>query len=115
MPFNKRVRPFRWAIFFPLVIAVITLVLGAAVKFLWNAILPGLINVKTISFWQAVGLLVLCRILFGNFGRGRRGGGGPPMHRGGGALRDKLMNMTQEERERFREEWRNRCRPKRDR
>lgn len=114
MPFNKRGGPFRWMIFFPLVAVMIALLLGAAVQFLWNTILPGLLNVKTISYWQSVGLLVLCRILFGNFGRGRRGGRSP-MERRGGPLRDKLMNMTPEERERFREEWRNRCRPKRDR
>lgn len=114
MPFNKRGRRFRWILFLPLLVVLMILLLGAAVKFLWNNILPDLLHVNTISYWQAVGLLVLCRILFGTFGKGRRGGRSP-MERRGGPLRDKLMNMTAEERERFREEWRNRCRPKKDR
>jgi hypothetical protein len=62
---------------FPLMALAAALVLGAAVRWLWNAILPALLNVNPISYWQAVGLLVLCRILFGNFG-GRPGGFGAP-------------------------------------
>lgn len=114
MPFNKPRGRFRWMIFFPLMFAIVILLLGAAVQFLWNAILPSLIRVNLLTYWQAVGLLVLCRILFGNLGRGRRSGR-PPMDKRGGPLRDKLMNMTQEERERFREEWRNRCGPRKER
>lgn len=34
---------------------------------LWNLLLPEIIGVKTISFWQAMGILVLCKILFGGF------------------------------------------------
>jgi len=52
------------------------LVFGAAavavfsfiVMSLWNAILPAVIGVKLISFWQALGILVLSKILFGGFG-----------------------------------------------
>ena len=30
-----------------------------------NVLMPGIFAVRTISFWQALGLLVLCKILFG--------------------------------------------------
>ncbi|MEI9958026.1 MAG: hypothetical protein WDM90_17370 [Ferruginibacter sp.] len=62
------------------------LVFGAAavalfsfiVMSLWNNILVGVIGVKIISFWQALGILVLSKILFGGFhGRGGRFRGGP--------------------------------------
>ncbi|MFN8347303.1 MAG: hypothetical protein U0X91_20030 [Spirosomataceae bacterium] len=99
-------------LFFPLMAAAAVLLMGAVVRFLWNAILPALIGVSVISYWQAVGLLVLCRILFGNFGRG--GMGRPPRwesKRGfqGGQWRNKWADMTEEEREKLKEEWRRRC------
>lgn len=79
---------------------------------LWNAILPDIFTAKPISFWQALGLLALARILFGGF-RGPWGGGGNPgRYRGngpGGAWREKWKNMSAEERVKFRSEWRKRC------
>ena len=41
---------------------------GFAVKYLWNHVMPGLFPVPSISFWQAIGLLLLGRLLFGRFG-----------------------------------------------
>jgi hypothetical protein len=86
--------------------------LGAVVMLLWNAILPDLVRANRINYWQAVGLLALCRILFGNFG----GRGPGPRHRGFGPdagmrdrMRDKWMQMTPEERTRFRADWQDRC------
>jgi hypothetical protein len=46
---------------------------GLAVKTLWNALLPDITGASTITFWQALGLLLLSRILFGGFGRGPAG------------------------------------------
>jgi hypothetical protein len=43
---------------------------GGVVQLLWNWLLPDLLHVRTVSFWEALGLLALCRILFGGFGRG---------------------------------------------
>jgi hypothetical protein len=55
-------------------IALFTLLGGEVVKLLWNGLLPALFGFPVITFWQAIGLLVLCRILFGGFGRhGGRG------------------------------------------
>ena len=41
---------------------------GELVMHLWNWLLPALFGWHPIGFWQALGLLVLCRILFGGFG-----------------------------------------------
>ena len=43
------------------------LLLSGALMFLWNAILPQLTHLTVINYWQALGLMVLCRILFGGF------------------------------------------------
>lgn len=57
-------------------------VLGSLVMLLWNAILPALFTgVRPIGYLQALGLLVLSRILFGGF---RGGPGGWHRHRHGG-------------------------------
>jgi hypothetical protein len=84
-------------------------VLGLAVMALWNAVLPGLTGLHTISFAQALGLLVLARLLFGSF-RGRRHGGWFWRHR----MRARWEQMSPQERERFREALQARgncCRP----
>lgn len=74
---------------------------------LWNSILPGVIHVSTITFWQAAGILLLGKILFGGFPGGRGGWG---RHRGWrGRMADKWQNMTPEEREKFKQQWNERC------
>ena len=42
---------------------------GEIVMQLWNWLLPPLFGWRQITFWQALGLLALCRILFGGFER----------------------------------------------
>ena len=57
-----------------LAIVLFTFIGGEAVKLLWNWLLPPLFGWPAVTFWQALGLLVLSRILFGGFGRhGGRG------------------------------------------
>ena len=74
---------------------------GTLVKLLWNALLPPLFGWHEVSFWQALGLLVLCRILFGGV---RLHGGGPSLGRRWAARwGDRWAAMTPEERERFRQ------------
>ena len=92
-------------IFFLVIIAI--LVFATIVMALWNAILPGVIGVKAISFPQALGILLLSKILFGGF----RGGGGWAAHRRGRwmEMQQKMAAMTPEEREKFKSEWKNRC------
>ena len=56
------------------------------VRLLWNWLMPSLFGVREVTFWQALGLLTLCRILFG----------------GHGFYRSRSRGRTPEERERFR-------------
>lgn len=111
---GRRFRSGRF-IFFPMLFIGIAFLMGYAVMWLWNAILPQVTGAGMLSYWQAVGLLILCRILFGGF-RGR-GGGWAQRKKGftgpGPHLRQRWMQMSDEERAKFQEEWRERCR-KRD-
>ena len=80
----------------PLVI-IAAAVCGFVVMSLWNWLAPALFGWRQITFWQALGLLALCRILFGGFGWHR------PGRRGLRRRIGERCNMTPEERERFRE------------
>jgi hypothetical protein len=77
---------------------------GAVVMNLWNWLLPPLFGWGQITFWQALGLLALCRILFGGFGL--RGPGRYNFRR---RMAERWERMTPEERERFRQGMRSRC------
>ncbi len=81
---------------------------GELVRLLWNALLPPLFGWPGIGFWQALGLLALCRILFG--GLGCHGGAGPRLRgRVADRMAERWAHMTPEERERFRQRVRERC------
>jgi hypothetical protein len=77
---------------------------GELVQHLWNWLLPPLFGWRQVTFWQALGLLVLCRILFGG-GHGRRGAGRSDVRR---RIAERWERMTPEERERLRQGWRGR-------
>ena len=77
---------------------------GEIVLHLWNWLLPPLFGWREITFWQALGLLALCRILFGGFGF--HGSGRSNVRR---RMAERWEHMTPEERERFRQSWRGRC------
>lgn len=91
-------------IFIPFLIVGVLALISYIVMLLWNNLLPEIFHVTTITYWQAAGLLVLCKILFG-FG-GPRGRGGAPWMR---HKMERFKNMSPEEQERFREEMRARC------
>lgn len=95
----------RFPIFLLVVVALVFLA-AAAVMLLWNAVLPGIAPVKALTYPQALGLLALCRILFGGFGGRSRG---PAAWRGRAHWREKWRGMSEEDRLRFREEWKARC------
>ena len=105
----------KWIFFAPLAIAAMLLFIaigGAIVQLLWNWLLPPLFGWREVGFWQAVGLLALCRILFGGFG-GRGGSRGIVrrriMDRVADRVDDRWEHMTPEERDRFRQRMRERC------
>jgi hypothetical protein len=78
-------------------------VFGFVVTHLWNYLMPNLFGLRMITFWQAVGLMVLGRLLFGGFRPGRGG------FRWRGEMMRRWEQMTPEEREKFREGMRGRC------
>ena len=67
---NSNRRKFRPAkiLFFTLMAVLFVAVFGSIVMWLWNAILPDVLGVKPINWWQAIGIFVLFKILFGGFG-----------------------------------------------
>ena len=71
---------------------------GEIVLHLWNWLLPPLFGWRQITFWQALGLLALCRILFGRLGL--HGSGRSSFRR---RMKERCGHMTPEERERFRQ------------
>jgi hypothetical protein len=75
---------------------------GEVVMHLWNWLLPALFGVRTINLWQALGLLVLSRILFGGWG------GGNGHSKSQRPSDEKWKKMTPEEREKFRDDMRSR-------
>ena len=92
--------PFKFMLI-PIGVAAILMLVSYVVMQLWNNLLPAILHVSTITFWQAMGIFVLCKILFG-FGKG--GGFG---NRGNWFMRrrmeEKFERMTPEERERFKQ------------
>lgn len=108
-------RKWKWFYIAPLAILALLLFIalgGEIVQQLWNRLLTPLLGWRQITFWQALGILVLCRILFGGFG-------GHGSHRSNFRRRmsdrmadrvaDRWDHMTPEERERFRQRMRERC------
>ena len=85
-------------------IALFIFIGGTLVMYLWNWLLPPLFGWRMITFWQAIGLLALCRILFGGVsGRGYRS------NWRGRHMAERWERMTPEEREKFRQGIRGRC------
>jgi hypothetical protein len=97
----------KWIIVFaPVAIAAFIFIGGEVVMRLWNWLLPMLFGWRTVTFWQAVGLLALCRILFGGWG-----GHGTPRGNVRRRMGEKWEKMTPEEREKFRQRMGSRCGP----
>jgi hypothetical protein len=83
-------------------------VFGVAVMLLWNALIPQIFGLPQLNYLQAAGLLILARVLFGGIGGGGRGNAllwgaerdGHSFHHGN-KLREKWMNMSEDERLEF--------------
>ena len=76
---------------------------GGIVLYLWNWLLPPLFGWRQITFWQALGILALCRILFG--GSGWHGSVRSNFRR---RMEERCERMSPEERARFRQRMRER-------
>ena len=88
---------------FWLIFPLVALAIGLFVWFfqlLWNCILPDVIGVKSINYWQSFGILLISKILFGGIGcRGGRTG-----------FTSKIdvcnnSNFSEEEKAKFRNAW----------
>jgi hypothetical protein len=96
-------------VFIPLAIAAFLSIASFAVMELWNNLIPDIFHLGTITFGQAMGLFVLCKLLFG-FGKGGRGWGG----RGGAPwmrhrMEERFKSMTPEQKEKFKQKMRDRA------
>src|ERR1700674_2288779 len=80
-------------------------VFGYIVMWLWNNALAPVLHISTITFWQGLGILVLSKILFS----GPMGKSGPRRSYWKRRMMRKWQNMTPEEREKFKQDWKNRC------
>lgn len=104
----------QFAIFLFFAIAFIAFVAAViwVVMTLWNSILTEVVSgVKPISYWQAAGLLLLSKILFGGFGgRGRRGGWKKRSRdKFKSKWQSKWMNMDPDKREEMKSRWKAYC------
>jgi hypothetical protein len=108
---NSHMQPRFWALkalkiaFF---VALFVIVAGYVTMALWNHLIPAIFHGPFISFGQAIGLLVLCRLLTGF----RPGGGWGRQHEGGpwaagremwrAKMDRRLSTMTETQRAEFR-------------
>ena len=73
-------------------------VFGWVTMILWNWLIPNLFSGPVITMWQALGLLVLSKILFGSIGKGHHRN-----HQWGGYWKQRLNSMSPEDREKFKQ------------
>ena len=90
------------------ILVISTVGLGFIVMMLWNALVPHLFQGGTITFPQAVGLLLLSHILLRGWGPWRYTNGWRH-NRWKHRFEEKLAGMSPEDQEKFKEEWRRRC------
>lgn len=102
--------PWKKPYLIPVFILLAVLAFGGVVMLLWNAIIPGLTGWAMLDYPHAIGLLVLCKILFGGF----RGGDGPSWNQRmaqGMRARKNWEGLSEDERAKLKEEWSKRCGP----
>ncbi len=93
---NKGILILKWTV----VCILFVMLFGWVTMTLWNWLIPSIFNLPYLNFWQALGLLLLSKILFSGFG-GKSNWGGSTAMRFKTRYYDKLANMTPDERERF--------------
>lgn len=80
-----------------------------ATMVLWNNLIPEIFKGPTITYAQALGLLILSRVIFGGFGHGfaRRGWGHHYWNKK--KFEEKLSKLSPEEQEKFRTRFETKC------
>jgi hypothetical protein len=87
-------------------VAVLGVLLGFVIEHLWNWLMPAIFGLRMITYWQAVGLFLLGKILLGGFHKHGRGGGRRQWR---DKMERKWAKMSPEEREKFRSGMKGRC------
>jgi len=80
---------------------VFAVAIGFVIMLLWNWLMPSLFGLATISYWQAVGLLILSKILFG--GGWFRKSHSKPSHYWKRRFMNRWDNMCEEDQEKIKE------------
>ena len=93
-------------------VPLLILAIGYATMYLWNWLVPVLFHGPVITFLQALGILVLSKILFSGFKGGRCG-----CHKGGHSMwrdhmKEKWNNLSAEERNNLKNRFFSKCGPK---
>ena len=106
-PMGKHNKNKMWwmIIFIPLFLAGYTFL----VMSLWNWLMPDLVGAAELDFWKALGLIALVKLLFGFGGGGWKQKWGKKKHHWKHRMKERFEQMTPEEREAFKEKWRDRC------
>lgn len=100
---SKQFKPLK-ILFIVFVFIAFAAVISWIVMSLWNAILPDVVGVKPLSFWQSAGLLLLAKIIFGGLGSSKRRWKSKKK-----GWKNKWMNMSQEERQEAKSRWKEHC------
>lgn len=90
----------------PFLAAAFLALVSFAIMELWNNLMPDIFHLGIITYWQALGLFILSKLLFGFGGRGRFGGSW-----GKGRMQERFAQMSNEEREAFKTRMKGRCGP----
>lgn len=96
---NKSTKIAKVIIFSVVGVAIVACVIWSTM-YLWNWLVPDLFNGPVINIWQAVGLLLLSRILFGRWGGGGRPCAPRPWKQ---YTKERWANMSAEDQEKFKQ------------
>ncbi len=70
-----------WILLGIIAIAGIAILFGYIIMWLWNWLMPEIFGLTTITYWQAVGLFILAKIIFGGFGGSNDSSSCDPKHK----------------------------------
>jgi Ca2+/H+ antiporter, TMEM165/GDT1 family len=77
-------------------------------QYVWNMVMPEVLGLKVISYFQAFGILFLSRMLFGGFGfRWMNNGGKSKFWKE--RMHMKMCNMNEDEKEEFKRKLKEKC------
>lgn len=66
--FEKVVKKVVKVIFIAILAVVFLLLFSYGFMYLWNWLMPDVFGINKVTYWQAVGILVMTKIIFGGFG-----------------------------------------------